>query len=139
MPLFNIFLAGNIVQLKLPMIEAMNIAINCPVGNSKVKGKFVNSTLCIVIVHDRIVPIMRPTNELLRIRINASDMYMKIKTFLGTPRALYIVISLVCSKMLIDMEADRLKKQKIKTMMLINPNRKLIRRLVLSILVANSW
>ena len=77
--MFKISLAGKMVHINAPMKDKINIPISWLVGNEKTIGKLVNRTLCKLIVHERIDPIMSPTIELLNISIKASAIYINFK------------------------------------------------------------
>jgi len=66
-------------------------------GNSKARGRSVNSPRCIVIMNPSRLPINIPMKLLLNTNTNASYRYIDYIKFLVTPNARYIAISLVCS------------------------------------------
>ena len=79
------------------MTERINTVMKVDIGNSKLRGRSVNSPLCIVIMNPSRLPMNIPMKLLLNTNTNASYRYIDCIRLLVTPNARYIAISLVYS------------------------------------------
>lgn len=92
-------------------------------GNRNVSGRSVNSPLYIVMMNPIRVPTMSPIRLLVNTKTKASYLQILIIKALVIPRALYTVISFVCSQMLAVMADTRLKQHSSITMQVMVLNR----------------